>query len=139
MKNWSNTLFHVCSQCEDRKKLRQRFEEKDSRGKSIRESRHVCTCKNKLHSVHAEKCHLYRHLAEHRWPGSDFDIANIHSICVNTILFFMRVCSSLKADRIISSSLERILWVYVFVLNLCLRARGPEVGKREGSENAVRD
>ena len=23
---------------------------------------------------------------------------------------------------------------YVFVLNLCLRARGPEVGKREGSE-----
>ena len=62
-------------------------------------------------------------------------IANIHSICVNAILFFMRVCSSLKADCIISSSLERILWVYVFVLNLCLRARGPEVGKREGSEN----
>ena len=41
-------------------KLRQRFEEKDSRGKSIRESRHVCTCKNKLHSVHAEKCYFYR-------------------------------------------------------------------------------
>ena len=55
------------------KKWRQRFEEKDSRGKSIRESRHVCTCKNKLHSVHAEKCHLYRHLAEHRWPDSDFE------------------------------------------------------------------
>ena len=48
-------------------------------------------------------------------------IANIHSICVNAILFFMRVCSSLKA--------------YVFVLNLCLPARGLEVGKREGSEN----
>ena len=56
-----------------KQKLRQRFEEKDSRGKSIRESRHVCTCKNKLHSVHAEKCHLYRHLAEHRWPDSDFE------------------------------------------------------------------
>ena len=62
-------------------------------------------------------------------------IANIHSIRVNAILFFMRVCSSLKADCIISSNLERILLVYVFVLNLCLRARGPEVGKREGSEN----
>ena len=62
-------------------------------------------------------------------------ITNIHFICVNAILFFMRVCSSLKADCIISSSLERILWVYVFILNLCLRARGPEVGKREGSEN----
>ena len=58
-------------------------------------------------------------------------IANIHSICVNAILFFMRVCSSLKADCIISSSLERILFVYVFVLNLYLRARGPEVGKRK--------
>ena len=66
-------------------------------------------------------------------------IANIDSTYINAILFFMRVCSSLKADCIISSSLERILWVYVFVLNLCLRARGPEVGKREGSENAVRD
>ena len=40
------------------------------------------------------------------------------------------VCTNLKADCIILSSLERILY---------LRARGPEVGKREGSENAVRD
>ena len=55
------------------KKLRQRFEEKDSRGKIIHESRHVCTFENKLHSVHAEKCHLCRHLAEHRWPDSDFE------------------------------------------------------------------
>ena len=62
-------------------------------------------------------------------------IANIHSICVNAILFFMRVCSSLKGDCIISSNLERILLVYVLFLNLSLRARGPEVGKREGSEN----
>ena len=44
-------------------------------------------------------------------------IANIDSTYINAILFFMRACSSLKADCIISSSLERKLWVYVFVLH----------------------